>query len=213
MSFHGSEGSDNGVETHDDEQMTAKIAAKETRAVNCLRIAAAGVLVLVAALVCSLVFFSFRSTEDETFETEFSFLAGRIIDSIALNAQERLSVLESFSTTVTSFAIATGASFPFVTIPDFEIRASYAQKISHTIALLTLYVVDDEDRDKWENYTSANSDWIAEGLYHQAEGDQEKTAEVTEMAQNGTLNISPVVFAYNANGTDVEKAPRDIQTM
>lgn len=218
MSSHaGSESSDLELGSDDGNGMSVgentAIAVKETRAVNFLRIAAVTVLVSVAAVVCSLVFITFRDAEHETFKTEFSFLASRIIDSIALNAQQRLGALESFSTTITSFANATDASFPFVTIPDFEVRASYTQNVSQTIALLTMYFVADEDRDVYENYTVAKSDWMVEGLYYQAGDDQEKIAEVTKIAQNVSSSILPMVSVITSNGTGVLPAPRDDQTV
>lgn len=219
MSDNGSILSDLEIDdrTGDDSASHAasKIASAENKAVKRIRVLVATVLISVAACASLMVWFSFHGNEVETFETEFLHIAGKIIDAVSLHSQQRLGVLEAFSSTVTSHAVATGASFPFVTLPDFERRAAFTQDISQTIALLTIYFVSAAERERWGNYTLSNSGWVLEGLRFQAGDDINLINQINELAQNGSLRGLPQVHDFVANQTfqGIVPPPKDDLTM
>lgn len=96
---------------------TVVFAEKENKAVRSLRIVLLLVLVTTAALVSGAAFLYSRNKETETFDRTFTEQAGKVLDAFQANAVQRLTALESFSQQITSFAIATNATFPFVTFP------------------------------------------------------------------------------------------------
>ena len=81
--------------------------------------------------------------------------ASEISAVVQENAQNTLDALESFSSTVTSFAAATNSTWPFVTIPDFPSRAHRLTKLAKAKSVVFAPMVNNlEERTKWRNFTS-----------------------------------------------------------
>lgn len=68
------------------------------------------------------------------------------------------------SSTITSYAMATNASWPFVTIPHFEMRGSLINDLSNAKHVTLAPLVHEDLRVKWEAYASDNQQWIQDGL-------------------------------------------------
>ena len=163
----GSVVSDQSSSTKQEEDL--QLAKGETRAVNTLRLLVFLVLVAVAALVSLSVFLFTRGTEKDTFETRFTDQAGKVVDAFQANADRRLGALQGFSQQMTSHAVSANETFPFVTLPDFERRASYTLKLADSVAMLIFPIIRGEQRADWEAYSVANQAWLTEGLAVQAE--------------------------------------------
>lgn len=73
-------------------------------------------------------------------------------------------MLESLSKTVTSLSLFANESWPLVSLPHFEIRASDYLDISGAQQIAFAPVVKDINREGWEAYTVANQGWIQDGL-------------------------------------------------
>ena len=65
---------------------------------------------------------------------------------------------------VTSLSIFSNASWPFLTIPHFEARASDYLTMSKAESITLAPVVPDNQREAYENYTVNNQQWIQEGI-------------------------------------------------
>ena len=67
-------------------------------------------------------------------------------------------------TQITSQALHTNATFPFVTMPDFELIGSHLRQQlgSHVVHWLPL--VKDEDRQEWEEYAFENRHHIEDSF-------------------------------------------------
>jgi hypothetical protein len=86
------------------------------------------------------------------------------VDQSKNNAFSTFSMLESFSKTVTSLALVSNASWPFVTLSHFEIRASDYLEMSGSQQIALAPIVNDANRENWEAFTVANREWIKGGL-------------------------------------------------
>jgi len=60
-------------------------------------------------------------------------------------------------------------SWPFVTIPDFDVRAGKVKEAANGFIINTYAYVLDEQREEWENYTSTHNQWVEEAIQIQAE--------------------------------------------
>lgn len=92
-----------------------------------------------------------------------------MIDAAGNNAQNSFNSISSFSSVVTSFAISTGAKWPNVTVPHFEIRGREAHKLAGFLLLTLTPIVNLHDKDGWEAYSVERQNWIQEGLDYGAE--------------------------------------------
>jgi class 3 adenylate cyclase len=189
------------------------LAHKETKAVNILRAVTFFVLLLATATVSLLVFFYGRDKENDEFLKQFGYNAGKVVDSFQVNAEKRLSALEGFATMITSHALFANETFPMVTLPDFERKASYTLQLAQVISILIFPIVSRENRATWERYSVENQRWLEEGLALQKivkDGDEEEALmQLEEQVVAGNLdvdpfahlNIPPFIFKVEEGGT------------
>jgi len=62
----------------------------------------------------------------------------------------------------------TTKSWPFVTVPDFAIRAAKVLSLSDLLTVATTPVVTNETRLEWEQYSVANDKWSNSAVAMQA---------------------------------------------
>jgi hypothetical protein len=132
------------------------LARKETKAVNVLRVLLLVLLLVTATLTSVGVYFYTSNEEKHNFEVEYQFNAERIIESFHDAVVRRLGAINSMATGITSYALDTKQTFPFVTIPHFEIRGSDLRIQADAVILNWMPLVTDETRVAWEEYALAN---------------------------------------------------------
>ena len=99
------------------------LAKQENKAVAWLRVLVFFVLLVTAILVSVGTYLYTRNDEEEDFEHDFSANAAKVIEAFHDAVDQKLGAAGTLSTTITSIAISTGATFPNVTIPDIEVRS------------------------------------------------------------------------------------------
>jgi hypothetical protein len=78
--------------------------------------------------------------------------------------QEKFKVAESLSVSTTSYSRATGAKFPFVTVPQFERQSQKARELSGAEAVILVPLVNRTLTVQWSEYAQTRSSWVQEGL-------------------------------------------------
>jgi hypothetical protein len=81
-----------------------------------------------------------------------------------VKAKNVFETIESMSTTITSLALATNATWPFVTVPNFAARGSQVLKLSGSFYLALTPLVSGDQREEWELYAQANRGWLIEDV-------------------------------------------------
>ena len=138
-----------------------KILAKnESRVLNGLRVAVILVLLITTAVVSVGVYQYTSKDQKEDFKSEFLGFADRIMDSFHTTVEHKLGAIDSFSVSITSFALHSGSNFPNVTIPDFEIRGASARVVADSTFIRWMPLVTREQRPGWEAYASQNHMWL-----------------------------------------------------
>jgi hypothetical protein len=133
-----------------------RLARRETKAVNVLRVLVL-VLLLVTAMLTSVGVFIYLSNEEtQMFESGYQANAQRIVESFHDAVERRLGAINSMATTITSYSLDAKQTFPFVTIPNFEIRGSDLRVQADSSGILWMPLVTDETRDAWEEYALIN---------------------------------------------------------
>lgn len=150
----------------DDDSSGMSIAHTENKAVRLWKIVV--VLVLVASTVgVAITVFLYVSREEQAeFEASFADDSLKVFEAVGNALDVKLAAIDAFVTSIVSFAKATNMTWPFVTVPDFAIRASKVRGLAHAMSISQLQVVWNElDREMWEdNYVGQNNGWVQEGI-------------------------------------------------
>jgi uncharacterized protein (UPF0333 family) len=144
------------------------LARKETKAVNALRVLVLVLLLVTTTLTSVGVYFYTSNEEKQNFEVEYQANAERIIESFHSAVVRRLGAINSMATAITSYALDTKQTFPFVTIPHFEIRGSDLRIQADAAIILWTPLVTDETRVAWEDYALENRYQIDESFQEDA---------------------------------------------
>ena len=136
--------------------LTESLARKETRVVNILRVAVLVVLVSTAALVSAVVYQYTKNEEHENFVTNFEQSAAQVVESFHGVVERNMAAIATLSTTITSYAKNTNSSFPFVTVPDFELLGADLRITSSSHLIYYCPKITNDNRLPWEEYALEN---------------------------------------------------------
>ena len=100
---------------------------------------------------------------------QFQDYANEIIRSSVNNARNSNLVLQGFSRSITSLSLFANITWPLLTIPHYETRASDYIKLTKAESLAFAPLVGTEQREEYENYTVHNQGWIEQGLIYEYE--------------------------------------------
>ncbi|CAB9516243.1 Guanylate cyclase (Partial), partial [Seminavis robusta] len=188
-----------------DNMQTSKLAKSwaiaETKVVNILRVSAIIALLVAAAVVATGVFLYTRNGEEQDFQIAFEDSAIQVIDSFHEAIERNMGAVASLSNSITSYALETNKSFPFVTLPHFEIKGSdiRAQSGSHLLHWCPL--VSDHNRGDWEEYSFQNRHHATQAIQY----DTKYRMEQDQMYGYGTRSRQRQLQQLQAqNETDSE---------
>jgi hypothetical protein len=136
------------------------LVRRETKAVNVLRVLVLALLFVMATLTSTGVYLYTSNDEKNSFEAGYQNNAERIIESFHDAVERRLGAISSMATSITSYAVDTNKTFPFVTIPNFELRGSDLRIQADASLIGWMPLVTDESRVDWEEYALADRSQI-----------------------------------------------------
>lgn len=139
----------------------------EERAIQWIRSLTFAVLLGSTIALALTTYFRLAHDERADFEKGFQHKASKIISAFQEKADSRVEALAAFADTMVSFAKATNMTWPMVTIPDFERRGRRTLRLASLISILYCPVVEESQRDAWEEHSRANQWWLAESLAEQ----------------------------------------------
>lgn len=165
--------SHHGVDKEEEAERNEALAKNETKAISYLRMVVFLVLVTVAAAVCTTIYLFAKNNEQERFELAFADQSLKVIDAFRTNARRRVAAIDSLSQAYTSHAMSTQSKWPFVTLPDYERRASRVMDLAEVVAIFQFPLITVHTREDYEAYALENQGWLQEGLeYRQEEIEQ-----------------------------------------
>jgi len=144
--------------------------AKETRVVLCLKLSLLFLLVGASIGASYLVFWYSSEAEQRQFESRFDDEASKIQTAVRGAFYVTLGVIDTFVVDLASYAKYSGSEWPFVTLPDFAVRAAKVR--SHAKAFYVAHnvlVTNATTRSRWDEYSSSNNNWVDEVLRIQRE--------------------------------------------
>ena len=157
------DGDDSAAAANHREQSEA-IAKRETRIVTGLRFVVLTVLVTSTILLAWTVHSYLSNAEQDKFHGEFESDATKVLRSIGITLDQTLGAVDAMEVSIVSHAKATNQSYPFVTIPDFAVRAAKMRRLARAAQMAIYHVVRREERAKWEAYTATHNSWVNESI-------------------------------------------------
>lgn len=156
-----------------------KVAVEENRTVAYSKMLVIFVLLMGLSAVTSTMYFVIENEEKEDFEVQFQNYADQIFAVSKQNTISTLDVIDSFATTIESYAYAKKNTWPLVTIPNFAERIDRIVKVSHATRFAFCPIVESEMVDKWINYNAEyRMNYYQEGVnYLQAKNFTAETLE------------------------------------
>ena len=157
------------------------LARKESVAVNRLRVLTVGVMLITALVICLGVYFYTRNDEKQDFEFVFESSAERVIESFHASVSRLVAGADTLSVAVTSYALDSGATWPMVTVPNFDLRGANIRIVTKSVACVFIPLIQEEDRPQWEEY-------VTQKII------QEKTQMKAFMAEKGSISQQDAAF-------------------
>lgn len=184
------------------------IAKDETKTVNCFRLLLLAALIATALCVSLTAFFMIRNGEQEEFEGTFRSHATKIIETFESEAAEKRTALVHHSRELTSHAKSSNETWPFVTLPDYEMRARLTLELAEVIGIMLLPLVTKENAMEFGKYMNSNQEWYWEGMaiqqfYH---GVTANTSGV-EHFDSASEMIGDHIYKFTENGPNERLDP------
>jgi hypothetical protein len=154
-SYHVQEG---GIE----EEPKMVLAKGQTKAVRCLRIIVILVLLGATAIACFAVYRYTSTKQQEEFEDDFHDFAQQIIDTVHVNAQNKLEAVGALALQLQAYAVDHNLTWPFVTMPFFENHVMATKSLTDAYGVLVFPIVTNDTRGEWEQYAVEHSYWVGE---------------------------------------------------
>jgi hypothetical protein len=166
----------------------AKRETKNMRAWKCV----VTLTVLATAIVVSAGTYIFLAgDENSDFEASYRSFTNTIGDAAEVHKHNLFSTMRSCSNSISAAAIATNSTFPFVTVPTYEVLGESVRQQSGTELLVFTPKVQVDEVTRWNEYATYNEGWY------------EESKQLAVSSSKGTLVQSdfapgsPLPFIYN----------------
>jgi hypothetical protein len=115
-----------------------------------------------ATLVSTGTYMFLKDDEDSSFEESYNSFASTIGDAAKIDMHNLFSTMRSCSNSISGAAIAANTTFPFVTVPTFEILGESVRQQSGAEAVVFTPKVELDEVTQWQEYAIANEGWYEE---------------------------------------------------
>ena len=118
-------------------------------------------------------------------------------------------LVESFSSTITSYALDTNSKWPYVTMPHMEARGSDFLSVSNAHLVGFAPIVNLDNINEWNSYSILNQGWIQDSYNYINENDYEVVVleeEVVVVIGNTTSNATAVTASANSSSAEAPAA-------
>ena len=140
------------------------IAKEESRALSMVRFVVFFILNAVTAGVAVGVYFYVSNTETSSFEDDFRDSSDKAFDAIGSVFDQSLGASDSLMGMMVSIQEHDNTSWPFVTLPDFAVKAQKLLTLSRASVIGIYPRVLHQDRAEWEAYGKEHQGWVDESL-------------------------------------------------
>jgi hypothetical protein len=148
-------------------EQNEQFAVKETKALFWIRLFLFSIVLVSAVGLAVAVYAYTRGAESEEFEERFDHEATKIFEGVGGSLDHSLGAIDSFIIGLLSYARATNATWPYVTLPDYAVRVAKLRTFSKAFVMGQYHFVNGEQREEWEEYSFAHDSWVTEAMQFQ----------------------------------------------
>lgn len=142
---------------------TTSLGAVESAVVGRLRITVVTILTAMALLASFMAFGYARREERKNLEENFESMSEKLARGFEIAAKRHLAMMEGFAMDVTAFARNTESEWPYVALPDFQLRAEHLAREANLMSVAYAVVVDEGEEDGFigflRNESSQQEGW------------------------------------------------------
>eukprot|EP00934_Nitzschia_sp_Nitz4_P003177 Nitzschia sp. Nitz4//scaffold52_size167869//51633//56242//NITZ4_002269-RA/size167869-snap-gene-0.210-mRNA-1//1//CDS//3329554014//3167//frame0 len=163
--------------------MEAVTGRYDTRIAHKLRLLVITLFVSMGIWFPIVIYITVRSGQVNSFEAAFETQADQLIEGVEFHLVQTLQAVDALRIAITSHASTNNASWPFVTIPDYDLRAQNIRDLANVISVNLHPIVSYEDRLPWEEYAVDNIEWLMTSLERQENGQYYRSLQETRIAE------------------------------
>jgi Adenylate and Guanylate cyclase catalytic domain len=147
----------------DESHVAAELVRRENVVVSKLRTTVMAVVSIVATIVSSTVYWTQTSYQRHAYNEAFYDASRAILTKFHNHLTTTIpSALDSFVTDITTYSKLSSQVWPFVTMPDFDRKATNFLTLTDSDRIMFLPMVTEMDRNEWELYSQQHyTDWTA----------------------------------------------------
>jgi len=146
--------------------------------------------------VAALVNYYTSSSERAQFESSFAMDAQKVLQGIGTSLAYTLGGADAMVVSMVSYANATNQTWPFVTIPDFGVRADKIMGLTNAVYISMLMYVAPGQRYQWQNYSAKHGkQWVEQTLELQKRENMYQTV----IKENNFTNVTYFNVIYDNN--------------
>jgi hypothetical protein len=122
------------------------------------------ILSISAVVVATCVYIYVTKKEKSQFGEKFRSDASKVLDTVGNSIDRTMIAMDSLAVDLVSYARATNATWPCVTLPNFALRMSKVLPQTDALMIQFLPMVKPIQRKKWEHYVSRSIFWLNETM-------------------------------------------------
>ena len=166
-----SDRSSDGASSNDDAPKEKPLAKRETRKVTLWKLTVLSVLLISAFVTAAATYIFINNSANAEFEKIFKSSGGKVLEAVGKSLEQTLKSLDSFAVAAVSHAHNTNQTWPFVTVPDFAMRAAKMISLSNVVFVSILPLVSNQTREEWERFAATHDQWLNESVHLQEQYD------------------------------------------
>jgi hypothetical protein len=202
---HQADGMDTTQKDHVKE--VEEMAKRETRNMRTWKCVVTLAVLVTATLVSAGTYIFLASDADSNFEDSYYSFANTIGDAAEVQKRNLFSAMRGCSNSISAASITTNSTFPFVTVPAFEVLAESVRQQSESELLLFTPKVEVGEVTRWNRHATANEGWYEESK-QLAVSSSEGALVQSDFAPGGPLPfIYETILDENGNPTAVPVMP------
>lgn len=137
---------------------------KDTRIAARLRLVVAALFLSMGIIFPIIIYKTTRSNEEEAFEDRFDGLATKVVSSMENRLSRSFGSLESLRIAISSHVRTSDDKWPFVTLPDYDLRAESVKSLGGVLSVSVRPIVEFSQNKAWEDYSVSNIGWLEQSM-------------------------------------------------
>ena len=156
---------------------------------------------LITAAGVGLAFFFYQKdiklAETQRQQEQFEQDSANVLIAIGASLDATLGAADAFAVDMISHARTTNQSWPFVTMPNFAVKAKKLLSLTDATYLNTYPLVKGDQREAWENYTKNHNGWVEESIQIQNNDVNYHGPQITEEYMKDYAGHYDLIHGYD----------------